>query len=63
MQRSRSDNAVSSGCGNDRIQKRAGHGVDPDSFTHGTSEQRVKRFRAAFDSGDPTACDTVEGDV
>jgi uncharacterized protein len=31
---------------------------DPDSFTHG-----VKWFRAGFDSGDPTACDTFEGDV
>ena len=38
-------------------------GVDPDSFTHGTSEQRVKWFRAGFDSGDPTACDTFEGNV
>jgi uncharacterized protein len=49
--------------GDDRIQKRTGHGVDPDSFTHGTSTQRVKWFRAGFDSGDPTACDTFEGDV
>ena len=37
--------------------------MDPDSFTHGTSEQRVTWFRAGFDSGDPTACDTFAGDV
>jgi uncharacterized protein len=49
--------------GDDRIQKQSGRGVDPDSFTHGTSEQRVKWFRAGFDNGDPTACDTFEGDV
>jgi uncharacterized protein len=49
--------------GDDRLQKQSGRGVDPDSFTHGTSEQRVKWFRAGFDSGDPTACDTFAGDV
>jgi uncharacterized protein len=49
--------------GDDRIQKQSGQGVDPDSFTHGTSEQRVTWFRAGFDKGDPTACDTFEGDV
>ena len=49
--------------GDDRLQKQSGGGVDPDSFTHGTSEQRVKWFRAGFDSGDPTACDTFEGNV
>ena len=49
--------------GDDRLQKRAGRGVDPDSFTHGTSEQRVTWFRTGFDNGDPTACDTFEGDL
>jgi predicted metalloprotease len=49
--------------GDDRIQQQAGGRVDPDSFTHGTSEQRVKWFRAGFDSGDPTACDTFKNDV
>jgi uncharacterized protein len=49
--------------GDDRLQKQSGRGVDPDSFTHGTSEQRVKWFRTGFDNGDPTACDTFAGDV
>jgi predicted metalloprotease len=49
--------------GDDRIQRQGGGRIDPDSFTHGTSEQRVKWFRAGFDGGDPTACDTFKGDV
>jgi len=49
--------------GDDRIQGRGGGRVDADSFTHGTSEQRVKWFRAGFDSGDPTACDTFKNGV
>jgi predicted metalloprotease len=49
--------------GDDRIQQQSGQGVNPDSFTHGTADQRVKWFRAGFDSGDPTACDTFGGDV
>lgn len=49
--------------GDDRIQQQAGQQVNPESFTHGTSEQRVKWFRTGFDGGDPTACDTFEGDA
>ena len=49
--------------GDDRIQQGAGRQVDPDTFTHGSGEQRVKWFRSGFDSGDPTRCDTFKGDI
>ena len=32
--------------------------VSPDSFTHGTSEQRVRWFRTGLQNGDPERCDT-----
>lgn len=44
--------------GDDRLQKRSGGDVVPDSFTHGTSAQRVEWFRRGFDSGDMGQCDT-----
>jgi hypothetical protein len=44
--------------GDDRIQRQTQGRVVPDSFTHGTSEQRVQWFRTGFTSGDPNACDT-----
>jgi hypothetical protein len=44
--------------GDDRLQRRAQGYVVPESFTHGTSAQRVDWFRRGFDSGSPTACDT-----
>lgn len=44
--------------GDDTLQRRGQGHVVPDSFTHGTSEQRVRWFRRGYDSGDPTACDT-----
>jgi predicted metalloprotease len=49
--------------GDDRIQSQSGGRVNPDSFTHGTGEQRVEWFRKGYETGDPTACDTFEGDV
>ena len=44
--------------GDDRLQKQAGGEVHPETFTHGTSAQRVRWFRAGFDSGRFDACDT-----
>ncbi len=47
--------------GDDRLQKRAQGYVVPDSFTHGTSAQRVEWFRRGLETGDPAACDTFSG--
>jgi predicted metalloprotease len=44
--------------GDDRIQQQAGSPVNPDSFTHGSSEQRVSWFRRGFETGDPRQCNT-----
>lgn len=44
--------------GDDRLQKAAGRRVSPESFTHGSSEQRATWFRKGLETGDPKACDT-----
>jgi predicted metalloprotease len=44
--------------GDDTLQKRAQGTVVPDSFTHGTSAQRVSWFKRGIDSGDINQCDT-----
>ncbi len=48
--------------GDDRIQKMATGHVSPESFTHGTSEQRMQWFRRGLESGDIGACDTLGAD-
>ena len=48
-------NAASS-IGDDRLQKQSQGYVMPESFTHGSSAQRVSAFRAGFESGDPKKC-------
>lgn len=47
--------------GDDRLQRRARGTVVPESFTHGTSEQRVRWFRRGIEGGDIAACDTFSG--
>jgi uncharacterized protein len=49
--------------GDDRIQSQAQGRIDPESFTHGTSEQRAEWLRAGFDSGELDACDTFSGEI
>jgi predicted metalloprotease len=44
--------------GDDRLQQRSRGRVVPESFTHGTSAQRVTWFRRGMETGDPRACDT-----
>ena len=44
--------------GDDRLQRQSTGRVVPDSFTHGTSQQRYTWFKRGFDSGDPNMCDT-----
>lgn len=46
--------------GDDTLQKESQGTVVPDSFTHGTSAQRVQWFKNGFQSGDITACDTFK---
>jgi hypothetical protein len=53
---------AASAIGDDRQQQRGGGAVSPDSFTHGTSEQRVRWFRAGFQSGEPDRCDTFSAE-
>jgi len=52
---------AASAIGDDRLQQQGG-AVSPDSFTHGSSEQRVRWFRSGFDRGDPDRCDTFGTD-
>jgi predicted metalloprotease len=42
--------------GDDRLQRRTQGRVVPESFTHGSSAQRVAAFRQGLDAGDPSAC-------
>jgi predicted metalloprotease len=48
--------------GDDRLQKQATGTINPDSFTHGTSEQRRSWFEKGYEGGDSNACDTFSPD-
>ena len=49
---------AASAIGDDRIQRMSGRSVNPESFTHGSSQQRVQWFQTGFNSGDMRSCNT-----
>ena len=49
---------AASAVGDDRLQRSSRGYVVPDSFTHGTSEQRVRWFRQGYETGDLSQGDT-----
>ncbi len=55
-------NAASS-VGDDTLQQKTQGQVVPDSFTHGTSQQRMRWFQKGFQNGDPADCDTFRAAV
>ena len=55
--------AAASAIGDDRLQRESTGRVVPDSFTHGTSEQRVRWFQKGLDTGDISQGDTFSADT
>ena len=52
--------AAAAGVGDDRLQKQARGVVVPESFTHGSSAQRMRWFSRGMQTGDPGQCDTLK---
>ena len=53
---------AASAIGDDRLQQQAQGRIVPESFTHGSSEQRVRWFRRGFETGDMNQCNTFKTD-
>jgi hypothetical protein len=49
---------AASAIGDDILQRNAGRRVTPESFTHGTSAERVRWFKTGYQTGNVDACDT-----
>lgn len=50
--------AAAASVGDDRLQKMSGGRVHPESFTHGSSADRMRWFKRGFEAGDASKCDT-----
>lgn len=50
---------AASAIGDDALMRRAGRSVSPESFTHGTSDQRMQALRLGLQTGDDTQCDRI----
>ena len=53
---------AASAIGDDRLQQQSQGRIVPESFTHGSSDQRVRWFRKGFESGDMNQCNTFKAD-
>ena len=51
---------AASAIGDDRLQQQAQGRIVPESFTHGSSDQRVRWFRRGFETGDMNQCNTFQ---
>ena len=54
---------AASAVGDDAIQSSAGAPVNPETWTHGSSEQRISWFNTGFETGDVNTCDTFSGNL
>ena len=52
--------AAATAIGDDRLQQQAQGRIVPESFTHGSSEQRVRWFKRGFETGDINQCNTFK---
>jgi uncharacterized protein len=53
--------AAAAAIGDDRLQRRAGREVVPETFTHGSAAQRQRWLRVGLETGDAAACDSAGG--